>query len=87
MLNLCVAQENDFGESTKSAGKTVLLLWNLLLRANAELEVTDKVSVALNEAVDKAKAGGSVRFQCSLPLGSDCWNATRQRPPSCMRCR
>jgi len=59
-------KENDFGETTKVAGKTVLMMYNLLLRANAELEVTDKIGAAIKNSVDNAKNGDSVRADIHL---------------------
>jgi hypothetical protein len=43
------------------------MLYNLLLRANAELEVTDKIGAAIKTSVDNAKSGDSVRMMTRVP--------------------
>ncbi len=48
--------------TTQAAGKTLLLLYNLILKANIELGVTDKVGASLKDAIDNAKAGESVCY-------------------------
>jgi hypothetical protein len=58
-------QEGEVGDATQAAGKTVLLLYNLLLKANAKLEVTDKVGDAIATSIEKAKTGASVR-KCNV---------------------
>ena len=64
-------QENDFKEATNAAGKTVLLLVNLLLKANADLGLSDKATASLKASLEDAKSGESVSYLC-LSLTTFC---------------
>ena len=44
-----------------AAGKTLLMLYNLAAKTNADLEITDKISASITKSIERAKSGESVR--------------------------
>mmetsp|Transcript_13178 Transcript_13178/g.19888 ORF Transcript_13178/g.19888 Transcript_13178/m.19888 type:complete len:212 (-) Transcript_13178:288-923(-) len=59
LANYVATKDSDFNAPANSVGKTILLMWNLLLKANADLGVTDKAGASIKESVTNAKAGSS----------------------------
>lgn len=57
--NYVATKDSDFNAPIKSGGETILRMWNLLLKANADLGVTDKAGAAVQESIEKAKDGSS----------------------------
>jgi len=57
--NYIANKENEVGETTMTAGKTLLMLYNLALKTNSDLEITDKLSASISKSVEEAKAGSS----------------------------
>jgi hypothetical protein len=53
------AQEGTVGETSQTVGKVGLNMYNLILKVNDELGVSDKVSASVGEAFASAKAKGS----------------------------
>jgi len=59
LANYVANKENEVGETTMAAGKTLLMLYNLALKTNADLEITDKISASITKSIESAKSGES----------------------------
>jgi len=55
--NYAASKEGDAAQVISSAGQTVLQIYNLALKANDELQITDKLADKIDDLVSKSKAG------------------------------
>uniref|UniRef100_A0A7S2SG61 Uncharacterized protein n=1 Tax=Rhizochromulina marina TaxID=1034831 RepID=A0A7S2SG61_9STRA len=59
LANYAASKDGDASQVINSAGQTVLQTYNLALKANDELKLTEKISEKLKEIVEESKAGNN----------------------------